>query len=66
MATIHCDLCGGRLLSPGGHMMVVMDLAFTKSVTIEVSENFKSYLCDDCLDEIKEVMEERKIIYQDD
>ena len=47
-------------------MMVVMDLAFTKSVTIEVSENFKSYLCDDCLDEIKEVMEERKIIYHDE
>ena len=46
--------------------MVIMDLSINKITTVEVSENIKSFLCDDCLDEIKEVMEERKILYQDD
>lgn len=68
MAAFVCDVCGCQLFSPGtgAHSMVIMDLSINKITTVEVSENIKSFLCDDCLDEIKEVMEERKILYQDD
>lgn len=67
MASFVCDVCGCQLFShgSGAHSMVIMDLAVTKTVTVEISENMKGFLCDDCLDEIKAVMEERKIIYQD-
>ena len=65
MATIHCNLCGCRL-STGAHALIIMDLVITDLSVMEISENMKSYLCDDCLDEIKEVMEERKIIYHDE
>ena len=68
MAAFVCDVCGCQLFGPGtgAHSMVIMDLSINKITTVEVSENIKSFLCDDCLDEIKEVMEERKILYQDD
>lgn len=67
MAAFRCNVCGCRLFSSGSgaHSMVVMDMAITKSVAVEVSENISIFICDDCLDEIKAVMEERKILYQD-
>lgn len=65
MAAFRCNVCGCRL-STGAHALIIMDLMITNFSAVEISENMKSYLCDDCLDEIKEVMEERKIIYQDD
>lgn len=67
MASFVCDVCGCQLFShgSGAHSMVVMDLAITKTVTIEISENIKGFICSDCLDEIKAVIEERKILYRD-
>ena len=67
MASFVCDVCGCKLFShgSGAHSMVVMDLAITKTVTIEISENIKGFICSYCLDEIKAVMEERKILYRD-
>ena len=67
MASFVCDVCGCQLFShgSGAHSMVVMDMAVTKTVTVEISENIEKLICDDCLDEIKAVMEERKILYQD-
>lgn len=68
MASFVCNVCGCKLFShgSGAHSMVVMDLAVTKTVTVELSENMNVFLCDDCLDEIIAVMEERKILYRDE
>lgn len=64
MATMFCNICGGRLLRPGAHALFIFDLN-ARRTSVDIYENEKFYICGDCLDELKEFIQDRKIIYED-